>query len=178
MPPYDFIIAGDGLAGLSLACHLVHSPLRDRRILIVDMDPQKSNDRTWGYWSERPLLFDEAVYHTWDHLQIAGAGGGRTLPLGRYRYHVIRGIVDSLLLYGHPFDVPEDPDFYDLLDAVRLQVMQEQGEQVKGAFTAMFQRNRVEHILRFSTKAPRPGRTCCLSPPCRRSSSSTRRYPF
>ena len=26
---YDYILAGGGLAGLSLACHLVNSPLRD-----------------------------------------------------------------------------------------------------------------------------------------------------
>ncbi len=358
MEHYDFIIAGGGLAGLSLACHLVHSPLRDRRILIVDINPKKSNDRTWGYWSDQRLLFDDAVCHTWDRLQIAGEDEQQVLALGDYRYKVIRGIdfyecarqqlapysnvhflqgrvariedgreaacvvvdgapiygtwifdslppridreapdaehyhylrmhfrgweietsapvfdprtltfldfrvpqeramrffyvlpfterralveytcfsrrtmrrdayeralqayleetldvetydiistergsvpitdqplprqrgrrilsvgakagrvkpstgyafvrvqkdsagiVDSLLLYGHPFDVPEDPDLYDLLDAVMLQVMEHHGEHIQRAFTAMFQRNPVEHIFNFLDESASP----------------------
>lgn len=358
MEHYDFIIAGGGLAGLSLACHLVHSPLRDRRILIVDIDPKKSNDRTWGYWSDRPLFFDDIVCHRWDRLQVASDGKTQILPLGRHRYCVIRGIdfynyareqlapypnvdflqgrvdkiedgkhaasvtvdgrqfagmwvfdslppridpnapdaehyhylrmhfrgweirtpdpvfdprtltfldfrvpqeralrffyvlpfterramveytlfsdqtlrrdvyeealrsylketlgvdtydvvstergsvpitdqplprqrgrrilsigakagrikpstgyafvrvqkdsagiVDSLLLYGHPFDVPEDPDLYDLLDAVMLQVMEHHGQHIQHAFTAMFQRNPVDHIFNFLDESATP----------------------
>lgn len=90
---YDFIIAGGGLAGLSLACHLVRSPLRDHRILIVDQDPKRRNDRTWGFWTNQATLFDEAVSHAWDRLVIAGREGGpREIPLEEYRYKVIRGI--------------------------------------------------------------------------------------
>jgi 2-polyprenyl-6-methoxyphenol hydroxylase-like FAD-dependent oxidoreductase len=40
MKHYDFIMAGGGLAGLSLAYHLVRSPLRDRSILVVDRDAE------------------------------------------------------------------------------------------------------------------------------------------
>jgi lycopene beta-cyclase len=36
MQHYDLIIAGGGAAGLSLAYHLLLSPLRNRSILIVD----------------------------------------------------------------------------------------------------------------------------------------------
>ena len=359
MKPYDFIIAGGGLAGLSLACHLVHSPLRDRRILIVDIDPKKCNDRTWGYWTDRPIFcFDEIVCHRWDRLRVASQGEAQILPLGQHRYCVIRGldfyeyarqqlapypnvhflqgrvdriedgkdtamvtvdgrqiagtwvfdslppridldapdahhyhylrmhfrgweietpepvfdprtvtfldfripqaralrffyvlpfterramveytlfsdqtlrrdvyeralrsylegtlglvtynvvstergsvtitdqplprqlgrrvlsigakagrvkpstgyafvrvqkdsagIVDSLLLYGHPFDVPEDPDLYDLLDAVMLQVMERHGEHIQRAFTAMFRRNPVDHIFNFLDESASP----------------------
>lgn len=348
---YDFIIAGGGLAGLSLACHMVRSPLRERSILIIDKDAQKRNDRTWGFWSNRPLLFDDIIYHSWEQLQVVGEGFERVLDLGDYVYNVIRGIdfyrfarqdlaaydnvhflsgkiegiedgrdvacvtvdgqkfygtwvfdslpvktsvleselesfhylrmhfrgweietatpafdpqvvtfldfrvpqerdmqffyilpfterralveytlfskqvlnrseyedalrhylkstlnidgyeilseergsvlitdnplrreigkrvmaigakagrvkpstgyafvriqedsdeiVESLLLYGHPFAVPDDPDLYDILDAVMLQVMQQHGAHVKTAFTALFKRSPVEYILRF-----------------------------
>jgi len=57
-PVYDFIIAGGGLAGLSLAWYLVHSRLRDSRILLLDKEPKQKNDRTWCYWSNRPGEFD------------------------------------------------------------------------------------------------------------------------
>jgi lycopene beta-cyclase len=51
MPDYDFILSGGGLAGLSLAYHLINSPLRDRSILIVDKDAKQQNDRTWCFWA-------------------------------------------------------------------------------------------------------------------------------
>ena len=88
---YDYILAGGGLAGLSLACHLVKSPLRDRSILIVDPDTKEHNDRTWSYWTRQPGLFDGAVTHTWDNLRFVGNGVETVVPLGEYRYKTIRG---------------------------------------------------------------------------------------
>jgi lycopene beta-cyclase len=44
MKPYDVIIAGGGAAGLSLAYHLVRSPLRDCSILIVEKEAKDQND--------------------------------------------------------------------------------------------------------------------------------------
>ena len=88
---YDFIIAGAGLAGLSLAQHIVNSPLRDRSILIVDHDTKERNDRTWSYWSDQPTLFDGLACRTWDQLHLAGLNGELRVPLRRYRYRTIRG---------------------------------------------------------------------------------------
>jgi lycopene beta-cyclase len=87
----DIIIAGAGLAGLSLAHHLINSPLRDRSILIVDPDPKERNDRTWSYWSDRPTPFDGLACRTWDRLQLAGLNGEMTVNLRQYRYRTIRG---------------------------------------------------------------------------------------
>jgi lycopene beta-cyclase len=91
MKDYDFIIAGAGLAGLSLAQHLINSPLRDRSILIVDPDSKERNDRTWSYWSDRPTPFDGIACRTWDRLHLAGFNGEMLVHLRRYRYHTIRG---------------------------------------------------------------------------------------
>jgi lycopene beta-cyclase len=88
---YDLIIAGAGLAGLSLAHHLINSPLRDRSILIVDPDLKERNDRTWSYWSDRPTPFDGLACRTWDRLHLAGLNGEMTVNLRRYRYRTIRG---------------------------------------------------------------------------------------
>jgi lycopene beta-cyclase len=90
--PYDFIIAGGGLAGLSLAYQLVRSPLRDRSILIIDKDLRRRNDRTWAFWTDRPLPFDDAVYRSWDRLQVVGEGCAALIDLHDYRYNVIRGV--------------------------------------------------------------------------------------
>jgi lycopene beta-cyclase len=92
MKSYDVIIAGGGAAGLSLACHLAHSLLRDRSILIVDQNAKDQNDRTWCFWTNRPTLFDDIVYRSWSQLQVLGEHFEMTLDLHTYRYNMIRGI--------------------------------------------------------------------------------------
>jgi lycopene beta-cyclase len=92
MTRYEVIIAGAGLAGLSLALQLINSPLRDRSILIVDPDLKERNDRTWSYWSDRPTPFDDLACRTWDRLHLADLNGELLVNLRRYRYRTIRGI--------------------------------------------------------------------------------------
>ncbi len=89
---YDIIIAGGGAAGLSLAYHLVHSSLGQRSILIVDKGAKNSNDRTWGFWTNQAMPFDQIVYREWSRLHLADDGGDTTLDMGDYRYKMIRGI--------------------------------------------------------------------------------------
>lgn len=91
MSHFDFILAGGGLAGLSLAYHLIHSPLRECSILIVDKDAKDRNDRTWCYWAKRPTVFDDIVYRSWDHLRFVGEDFARDFDLGDYHYQMIRG---------------------------------------------------------------------------------------
>lgn len=88
---YDIILAGGGLAGLSLACHLVHSPLQDRSILIVDQDAKEHDHRTFGFWTRDACLFDAAVCRSWSRLQVAANGYEQLLDLGEHRYKTIRG---------------------------------------------------------------------------------------
>jgi lycopene beta-cyclase len=92
MTHYDFILSGGGLAGLSLAYHLINSPLRDRSILIIDKDAKQQNDRTWCFWEEQPTLFDEIAYRVWHRLRFVGDDFTRDFDLAPYRYQMIRGI--------------------------------------------------------------------------------------
>ncbi|MCZ7542384.1 MAG: lycopene cyclase family protein [Anaerolineae bacterium] len=92
-PHYDIILAGGGVAGLTLAHYLVNSPLRDRSILIVDEEVKDRNDVTLSFWADRPTPFDDIVYRAWDAFNIVSDGGYvRTLDLRQYRYKTIRGI--------------------------------------------------------------------------------------
>lgn len=92
MKSYDFIFAGGGLAGLSLACQIARSPLRGQSMLIVDQDTKQRDDRTFSYWSTQPGPFDQAIYRTWNRLAFHTPGFSCSTPLGSYRYHMIRGI--------------------------------------------------------------------------------------
>ncbi len=89
--PFDIILAGGGAAGLSLACHLVHSPLRDCSMLIIDRDAKERNDRIWCFWTDHQTLFDAIVSYSWNQLQILDAHMKKTLDLSPYRYQMIRG---------------------------------------------------------------------------------------
>ncbi len=91
MQHYDIIIAGGGCAGLSLAYHLLHSPLRDRSILIIDRDDKDQNDRTWAFWTDRPTPFQPVVEREWRRLSIRTEAGECSISTGDWRYVMIRG---------------------------------------------------------------------------------------
>lgn len=91
MRHYDFIIAGGGCAGLSLAHRLLHSPLRDRSILIIDRDDKDQNDRTWAFWTDQPTPFQPVVHREWDRLRVITEAGEHLLPTAPWRYLMIRG---------------------------------------------------------------------------------------
>lgn len=89
---YDYIIAGAGAAGLSLAYRLNHSPLRNKRILIVDKAPKNQNDRTWSFWTDKPMLFEDIVYKQWEQVHFYSPDFSKTYQLNPYSYKTIRGI--------------------------------------------------------------------------------------
>jgi len=89
-PDYDAVIAGGGLAGLTLAAHLAAGGWRDRRVLVVDDRAARPTAVSWGFWSDRAGLLDDAVSRTYDRVRVRAAGTDLTLPLGRYRYRIVR----------------------------------------------------------------------------------------
>jgi lycopene beta-cyclase len=89
---YDYILAGGGAAGLSLANHLVHSPLKEHTILIIDQDQKAQNDRTWCFWTTQPTLYDDILYRTWTQIRIVSDDFSGRYHLAPYQYHMLRGI--------------------------------------------------------------------------------------
>lgn len=89
---YDFIFAGGGIAGLSLACRLAGSRFRDCAILIIDPQAKTQNDRTLCFWADQATPFEAIVYRTWDNLRVATDGFSAQIPLNDYRYRMIRGL--------------------------------------------------------------------------------------
>jgi lycopene beta-cyclase len=92
MEKYDYIIAGAGCAGLSLAYHLLQSSLQHKSILLIDKAPKTRNDRTWCFWENKPNPFENLVYRQWTEVDFYGTDFQATLDLETYRYKMIRGI--------------------------------------------------------------------------------------
>lgn len=92
MKTYDYIIAGGGCAGLSLAYYLHLEGLGDRSVLIIDRDEKLSNDRTWCFWTEQPTEFDSLIHKRWDRLAFADKNGEIVEHLGDRQYQMLRSI--------------------------------------------------------------------------------------
>lgn len=88
---YDYIIAGAGAAGLSLAYHLlIHPNFSRKKILIIDRLPKVENDRTWCFWEIKPGLFESCVVQEWEHLKLASKEWSGIVNTHPYKYKMIQ----------------------------------------------------------------------------------------
>lgn len=89
---FDYIIAGGGMSGLSLAFYLNESAiLKDKSVLIIDRDAKNENDHTWCFWEKENGAFDEVVFRKWNKVFFHGTRDfSESLSLGEYEYKMIR----------------------------------------------------------------------------------------
>ncbi|HWO65037.1 MAG TPA: lycopene cyclase family protein [Umezawaea sp.] len=85
------VIAGGGLSGLSLAGHLALEPRWHEGVVVVDDGSRPLGTIAWSSWTDRSNVLDAAVSSRFDRVRVHVDGRTRTLPLGRYRYQVVRG---------------------------------------------------------------------------------------
>lgn len=89
---YDIIIAGGGAAGLSLAYRLSRSSLSGKKVLIIDKDSKKSNDRTWSFWCVNNDVFPEIIHKSWNKIVVKTHFRESVMDIHPYQYKTIRGI--------------------------------------------------------------------------------------
>lgn len=98
MAEFEFVIAGAGLSGLTLALELA-TAFEHRPLLLVDPiaarvgvdDPADERlDRTIGFWCAGAPPFAELVTRSWSQLDTHDGAGPYTLELGALRYHALR----------------------------------------------------------------------------------------
>ncbi len=92
MKAFDYIIAGSGAAGLSLALEILRSDLKDRSVVIIDRDSKQQNDRTWCFWSDHPTGLESVYHRSWRQIGFESDRFSRVIMLENYRYHMIRGL--------------------------------------------------------------------------------------
>jgi len=66
--------------------------LQKKKILLVDKDDKKHNDRTWCFWENNPGFFEEIVCKKWDKLLFKSDDFTHEFDINPYQYKMIRGI--------------------------------------------------------------------------------------
>lgn len=90
---YDYIIAGMGAAGLSLAMRLKKSSIPFNKILLIDKDLKNKNDRTWCFWAKNTdPWYLSIVYRKWSQFEFISHDFRKVYDLQPYSYFMIRGI--------------------------------------------------------------------------------------
>jgi lycopene beta-cyclase len=122
---YDYIIAGAGCAGLSLAVHMIHSnQFGNKKILIIDKDSKHKNDRTWCFWETEAGLFDSIVYNRWGKAWVYGENFSLLLELTPYQYKLIRGID----FYKFCFELIRQQPNFDIINGDISEIKSEGGQ--------------------------------------------------
>lgn len=89
---YDYIIAGGGMAGLSLGWYLSKSDLPFSRVLLLDREQKTKNDRTWCFWSLDDPGFASIVHKRWACIDFKSETFSKRIDLGDFRYRMVQGI--------------------------------------------------------------------------------------
>ena len=106
MKKYTFIFAGAGLSSLMTVYEIIQSGLfSEQKILLIDANSKKSNDRTWSFWEKGTGNFDDILIQKYDTAVFKNDRFPRKLELAPYQYKTVRGV-----------------DFYKkIFDLIRLQ---------------------------------------------------------
>jgi lycopene beta-cyclase len=90
---YDYIIAGAGCAGYSLLYHLLQDPiLSKKKILVIDSNFEKGNDRTWCFWEDAIGPFESIVCNKWSKIEVLKGAMHQQLPTAPFEYKMVQGI--------------------------------------------------------------------------------------
>lgn len=90
---FDYIIIGNGLAGLQLALKMASDDFfSDKHIALIDPSEKNTNDKTWSFWEKEPSQWADLPYKTWQKAKINTSTTTVHLVLAPYTYKSIRAI--------------------------------------------------------------------------------------
>jgi lycopene beta-cyclase len=94
----DYLFAGTGLAALLTAATLADAhKLAGKKVVFIEAESHKGNDRTWCFWDTQPT-FPELVVKKWDFAQVNDADTLRRFSMAPLHYFLMRSgsFYDSL----------------------------------------------------------------------------------
>jgi lycopene beta-cyclase len=118
MKRYDIIIAGGGMAGLSLCYYLSKSSLRTKSILLIDREVKNQNDRTWCFWETGSGPFESIIFRSWKTIEFYSKTLSSLLPVGQYSYKMLRGIDFYTFAYQQLTRLPNIDIKHATVDAI------------------------------------------------------------
>ena len=90
---YDYIFAGAGLSGLMTVYKMIQSAkFDDKKILLLDLNPKKINDRTWCFWDKPGHSWEGIVSKKWNNAFFADENFIKLLNFKPYQYNMINGL--------------------------------------------------------------------------------------
>ena len=90
---YDYIIVGNGLAGLQLALKMASdSFFNEKRIALIDTSEKITNDKTWSFWETEPSQWNDIAHKSWNKASIITSKKNIDLKLNPYSYKAIQAI--------------------------------------------------------------------------------------
>lgn len=113
---FDYIIAGAGCAGLSLAIHMIHSgKFSESKILLIDKKIKTDNDRTWCFWEDKPGIFESIVVNRWSKIKIINDEKLISKNIRPFEYKLIKAIdyYNYCLTY-----IESQPNFFILYEKI------------------------------------------------------------
>jgi len=90
---FDYIIIGNGLAGLQLALKLASdSYFNNKQIALIDPSTKSVNDKTWSFWESKNSQWDKIAHKSWSEASVITSKKKIDLNLLPYFYKTIRAI--------------------------------------------------------------------------------------
>ncbi|MFO7823486.1 MAG: lycopene cyclase family protein [Cyclobacterium sp.] len=89
---YKIIITGLGAAGMSMLYHCINSSLINSDILVIDKGMEHQSEKTWCYWSEKPLEIHPKSLHSpisWNKIKIISEQELLEKNLGKLNYYML-----------------------------------------------------------------------------------------
>ena len=105
---YDYIIIGNGLAGLQLALKMAGDTFfNEKQIALIDTSEKLINDKTWSFWETEPSQWDAIAHKSWSKASVITSKKQINLKLHPYSYKTLRAID----FYNHAKKTLSEKDF-------------------------------------------------------------------
>lgn len=113
---FDYIIIGNGLAGLQLALKMAADAFfKDKHIALIDPSSKNTNDKTWSFWEKNPSLWKNLPYASWEKANVITTKKTIELKLSPYTYKSIKAI--DFYNYAKS-ELKKHSNFYFIIDSV------------------------------------------------------------
>ena len=93
MKHFDYIFTGTGLSAMMTVYKMMQSgKFNNKRILLLDENTKKTNDRTWCFWAKEEVIWEKSISKKWDLALFANENFRRDLVLKPYQYNMVKGL--------------------------------------------------------------------------------------